>query len=286
MEVAQDQFGRKVIAYNTNNTEFIKHFIRLRDSEKQILQLLQHIDNLVEDQNEKFVYIDLNLPAETIADVTRKLNQLQQKNNYLYPQLINTFNNINNTTFRTKIDVINGFSDVFDVDRLFMNLTRRYDLLSEEDRSKLNIIYQINVKDEYDKYCLYVTDENNYYYGCVWIFMHPNYPYIGMYGLRSTILRTLLKDKPAKYKGIAKLIMTGVKQLAKLNNKNIIIVPWPLPAMIIILKNMGFTEHNEDSQNMERTFLSPFAGTSNYYTFNIKLVTDTTDDKNIKLLHI
>ena len=70
-------------------------------------------------------------------------------------------------------------------------------------------------------------------------------------------------------KGIAFRILTdGVYPLAKSEGRARIVIPWPLPPMIPILNSLGYIEHNETGETVERLFLRNLAGTSNYFTLD------------------
>lgn len=179
------------------------------------------------------------------------LNLNELKNNYLYNQIVNNEFGLNNINFNKQIYNPN-YITVLGSDISFID-------------SK-----QFKVNDEYDKYCLYVTDDQNNYYGYVWVFILNNKPYIGMLGIRSTIIRSLFKIVPPKYKGIADLLLPSVKIMANYLNPKIdtIIVPHPLESMKYILNKHGFTEHYDDNNILQ--FIKPIISTDMYFKLKFK----------------
>lgn len=232
MRVAQD-LSRTVIAYKIpNDTQFVDKFKQHRINENEIIKYLN--------------------PTNTVSwNIEDKLDKLQD--NMLYDQL--TEYGIENITFDIDYNLYTYCIDVMFLDEEFIPIDEYFE--------------EFEGYNDYNKYCLMVQDEHDNYYGMIWSFCHPDYPYLAMYGIRSTIIRYLLKNKSDKYKGIANLLIEGVKNLAKSLGKTKIIVPNPLPTMVKILKSHDFVEYDTTVNVPERKFLNPINDTTNYFIFNL-----------------
>jgi len=90
--------------------------------------------------------------------------------------------------------------------------------------------------------------------------------------LVNLIFRALcdVSEQTTHRKGIAaRILMDGVNVVGKMENRTRIVVPWPLPPMIPILKSFGYTEHNDRSGTREMAFLRELTATSTYYTLDL-----------------
>ena len=241
MQVAKDD-SRTVMAYTVpNDTEFVERFKQIKDNEQQILNHL----NRYKDGKLLDIFTFTPWPIE------KSLNKF--KDNILYGQL--TEYGTENITFDIDYDLYGYFMDVMFLDNDFIPVNEYFE--------------EFKGYNDYNKYCLLVEDEHNNYYGMIWAFCHPDYPYLAMYGIRSTIIRYLLKNNPDKYKDIANLLIQGVKNLAKSLNKTKIVVPNPLPTMVKILKNNDFVKYDTAEDVAERKFLNPINDTTNYFMLNL-----------------
>ena len=260
MHVANDD-TRKVMAYLIpHNDQFVERFKQIVLAEQQMQRYIIYVRHgqILHDE------------PENIQDIQSKLDKLQA--NILYKQLLETGQE--NVSFVINMEIYHNFIDVTFLDNDFIAFN--------EDFTKFDKY------DEYNKFCLQVTDQDNNHLGMIWTFSHRDYPYLGMIGIRSTFIRYLLKNPPKKYTGIASLLISGVKYLAKTLDKTQIVVPNPLPVMQKILKKHGFIEHGEwkdldiedfeddsdDEENFadfppERKFIYPITSTSNYYTLQL-----------------
>ena len=227
--------------YYINDTDYIKQFKIIRDNEMQLLNMLVKTDYCIEDDAGDLLFINKNLNPETRNDINKLLIQLLKNNNQLYSSFYNT----KNFTTRISENNYNNYLDVFELDVNFLTPTIR----------------QINIKSE----LIILQDNLNYYEGCVWTFTQDNYPYQGMYAIRSSLLNYLSHGK----RNIGNRLIDKVIELAKKNGKTSIIVPWPLESMVIILQKRGFIEVNCSTKSQERLFLEPVALTSNYFIYNL-----------------
>jgi len=218
----------------------IESFTNIRDSEVEILRLLRREHNYIHDYRGDIRYdIDGN-PIIDLNNVPIK-GVLCVPDRNMFSHLING----KNISDLVSTDVINGYNDVFGIDSTF---------LSGDYRD-----YSISVLG-------YFVD--SVYQGCVWFFTHRQYTqYIGLYGIRSSIVNTL-----SGVRGIARKIVTYFVD-NRITGVDTIIVPWPLSPMHILLGKMGFTRHDvlyrDDTLTDEQKFLSAIATTSEFYTFSM-----------------
>lgn len=100
------------------------------------------------------------------------------------------------------------------------------------------------------------------YQGCTWIFTSVDHPqYVGIYGIRSSIVNTL-HSVSGTARRMFKYIIDTYRSMGKT-----IVIPWPLYPVTILLSKLGFQEHNRTDSTPERQFLKPITSTINYYTF-------------------
>lgn len=122
-------------------------------------------------------------------------------------------------------------------------------------------VFGLDISLSKTKAKLLVYYKNNIYQGCTWLLLDTENKYLGIYGIRISIENYLLKIK-----GSASKILNYIKEYAK--NK-IIVVPWPLEGMIPLLQKNDFVKIKDYDKNSEiRTFLNPYAGTSDYWILN------------------
>lgn len=134
--------------------------------------------------------------------------------------------------------LIEGYKDVYDIDK---------SLLPEHHTP-----YTINILG-------YFLDD--VYQGCMWYYTSSSMPdYIGMYGIRSSVLNTLSGKK-----GIARKIICHILEMSHLS----VVVPWPLHPVHLLLEKLGFKEHNVryGTEDPVLEFLKDIAPTTNYYLY-------------------
>jgi hypothetical protein len=196
--------------------------------------------------------------SKTIDDIgpetPEQVQQILKKHLPYFPELNKAVEECRGKlSFRVPMDTINWFGDAASIDQYFLPHVD-----SKHGYSTKGIVLLYNEE----------------YFGHVWYFSSETYPeFCGIYGMKSSLVNVLVRsacDTIDYRRGVAKRIMTdGVILLARREGRKTIIVPWPLPPMIPILNGMGFTEHNVDDLNRERSFLKPYTGTSNYFTLSI-----------------
>jgi hypothetical protein len=246
-----------------------KSFIQIRNAELNILDKLVTTDDVLIDEatgdaveNEDgtgIVMVDKQLPKETSQDIDLIMSQLLQEGNILVPQLQLLRQQCPNTfTFRTTHDTIGNLRDVFGLDAYFIT----DESISHLGDSKDDSLKRLGVKS----HCLVCVSGSDYY-GCVWLFERPEYPqFIGIYGIRGSILNLLVSKCSTSRRGVATTLIEGVQNFGKMGGKTKVVVPWPLRPMVPILNKLGFTEVNTSDNTLERLFLEPVASTSNYFT--------------------
>lgn len=99
------------------------------------------------------------------------------------------------------------------------------------------------------------------YQGHVWCFRYTHIPeYLGLYGIRSSLVNSLTKKR-----GIARKIISHIMN-STIDSNTSIVVPWPLHPMPHLLVKLGFVEVNEPCTTV-RDFLCEISSTSNYYIY-------------------
>jgi len=152
-------------------------------------------------------------------------------------------------SFVIPMSVIESFGDTIGIDEQQWLLEQRH--ITTEARSSRSPT----------RYIVALSDQEGNFHGQVWAFTRSGFPYIAMYGIRGAFIDILCRTKPPH---IAFSLIAGVAALAR-HDKTIrkLVVPWPLPSMVNILRRMGFEEHNSLQMTPEREFLAPIASTSN-----------------------
>jgi hypothetical protein len=233
---------------------------KIRDAEIEIINKLVPYNNYFEDEeNETVEKIHLHLPPETKKDIESILASL--KDNVLLPELQSLISQCSQLTFRVDIDKIHGLNDVLQIDHSFLKI-EKCDFIYQNIETKLK---NLHVRS----YCVVCVD-GPLYYGRIWIFERPEFSdFLGMYGIRGSVVNLLVTKCETKRRGIAKILLAGVRRVAMMKGKKKIIVPRPLPLMIPILHEYGFTEVNTMEPTDERSFLDPVDGANNYFILGI-----------------
>ena len=153
------------------------------------------------------------------------LKNLKEAGNPFYDKYL--FLHEHNIPFKSSIthSSYHNFNDVFAIDTMFF----QEKWLSRWDTNKpADIEYKVVI----------VKNEDNSYGGSIWCFWRPGFPYLGMYGIRTSLFN-YLTNKP----GTASKILKAVEDLAHELGKTAIVVPHPLPKMQLILEKKGFLLH-------------------------------------------
>lgn len=232
-------------------SESAKLWLKIREAELQIIGYLEMTDEFLlkddgdvkEDAEGLPIIVPKDLPIE--SDVSTKLASLQD--NFLFPQLDA---NRNILSFRTRMDVVDNLLDTFGVDSVFIKFG--------------NSSLRKPVSLEYNVRCLSCF-QDNVYLGCVWVFTHSKYSYIGMYGLRGTVINLVAR----KRKGVAKILLDAVIAHAKKENLTDVIVPWPLPPMVSTLTKSGFVRSISPESSSFYSFISPIATTQEHFILKL-----------------
>ncbi len=212
--------------------------ITLNRREKDVFKNLTSYTHL-EDTEDGKDFIVIENPRETKIQYDTKLQTLKQQ----YPELTFT----ENSSFQIEDETKHFIDDVLDLDNFFMSETHKF--------------------TDYDVKCMVLFSFNSEYLGHVWIFTSFKYPdFCGIYGMNSSIINIINREN----KGVARtLLLQGVIPYAKHKGCTQIIVPWPLPPMVKLLKQLGFKEFNTKELTQERTFLKNITTTTNYFTLSI-----------------
>ena len=161
-------------------------------------------------------------------------------------------------SFRNDQMLIWHLGDSMDIDSYFVDIDRGC------FRNKGGYVFK----------CITLMKEKTYL-GHVWYYTHPDFPeYCGIYGIKTSIVNLISKNSmgescPDYRKGISYKLLDEVENIAKLEKRKTIIVPWPLDAMRYILSKRGFSEINTSEDIPERLFLSKMASTSNLFVMDL-----------------
>lgn len=253
--------NRYIKIFTLDDQDWKQSYTKIVEAELNILDKLDRSDypvindqeDLTFDDNGNIIYMSTNLPVETNDIIDKDLNKF--KDNLFYLHILYYRNMTNNITLRIKESQVGNYGDVLSINESFLK-NQYSDLYSFG-----NIDYNINL------YCLVVTDDNGLYYGSVWIFTHPDYPYIGMYGIKRSILDHITKSKLEQFKGISRILINKIVEFGKEYNKIKLLVINPLETMVPILKKYRFTEViNDDENTDERKFINYISGAHRYFT--------------------
>mgnify|MGYP001158828090 CR=1 FL=1 len=268
---------RFVFIFDLTQEAWVKAFKQILDTEAKILDILDHTTY---PENEDFVLSqdiiwipDNNLPIESQEYINYKLNLIKET---IYYPLILYYQSLAPITFRISGQLANDYGDVIQINQSFVD--DRYQSLAafynqlKATNFDLEKTLGINKNIEPIKYdivsrCFIVTDEQQLYYGNVWTFTRPEYSFIGMYGIKRSILDVITNNK--LFKGITKLLINKIIEFAKENNLTKIIVIEPLPAMRPILIHYQFTQHETNEETSERQFFEPVSSAYLYFTYDI-----------------
>lgn len=116
----------------------------------------------------------------------------------------NTFSILNGESDLLDIDIYNGYSDVYEID-----LKPRGSWIS-------------------------MRDSKGIFYAGTWFNIVGKD--FGIYGIRSSLINTILKRK-----GIARKFLVSLIEIARMNNCERIVAVWPIPTLIPLLEKMVFT---------------------------------------------
>jgi|SRR5579885_1420894 len=243
---------------------YTDYLIKIHQAEKELLRDLvanTEIDEEASKLTEKFVYKTLDLLPESKEEIEEKI----KKHETVFTDLRNAHQECPNLSFRISRQIIEHFDDASSVDNEFIytgKLTLSKERKAMYESSKI-----------YNKLGI-ILFYKHIYYGHVWYFTKPSMPeYTGIYGMKASLVNILIKNcgKTEQHRtGIAtRLIKDGVFVQARKEERKFVIVPWPLEPMIPILQKLGFEEINTFDMTEERQFLSPMAGTSNYFKVSL-----------------
>lgn len=198
------------------------------------------------------VFMTLKIGDERIRgtkEVEHFLRELEKKKNPFYDKFVFLFKH--DMPFKTSININNfhNYADVFNIDEYFLD-------------TKFNRGRKKNISGYTFKVIL-VKNEDGSYGGSIWCFWKPESPFLGMYGIRSSLYNFLTNRS-----GIASKIIKAVEEFAIELGKSILIVPHPLDKMRQILLKKGFVQSDKDIEGdtEETDFLDPIAYTSDYLT--------------------
>lgn len=270
---------RFVVIFDLTQEAWVKAFKKILETEIKILDVLDRTtfplienDDLVFDQEGNIVWIfDENLPIE--SDINYKLSLIKD---IIYYPLILYYQSLGPITFRISGQLANDYGDVIQINQSFVDDSYRLliDYYNQLKASNLELEKTLGINREIEpiKYdvvprCFIVTDDQQLYYGNVWTFTRPNYPFIGIYGIKRSILDVITNNK--LFKGVTKLLINKIIQFAKENNLTKIIVIEPLPAMRPILIHYHFTQHETNEETPERQFFEPVSSAYLYFTYDI-----------------
>lgn len=272
---------RSVYIFDLNQEAWVKAFKQILEAEKDVLEILDRTTYPL-NENGEFLFdekgniiwlTDETLSVETQEYLNNKLNLIEDT---IYYSLILYYRSVGPITFRISGQSTLDYEDVIGINETFVDDNYRViiDFYNQLTLNNLELEKTLGIhkKSEQTKYdfisrCFIVTDDRQLYYRNVWTFTRPNYPFIGMYGIKRSIL-DVITNNPL-FKGISKLLINKIIQFANENNLIKIIVVNPLPTMVSILIHYGFTEYENEEETPEREFLKPISSTYHYLTYDI-----------------
>lgn len=198
------------------------------------------------EKDDDIIWIDLDLGPEN--DIYDKVIA----NSSIIPDLLLAYKE-GNLSFRVKNSTIDYYFDA---------------VTSGYNDEELIPGYKVKNDIKYDWTCI-VLKFSDYYYGSVWYFTNNDFPDLcAIFGIKSSLTNILSKSKHRK--GIVYKILEHAKELGKKSNKKKLIVPWPLPPMIHILRKLKWKEYNTNEMTYERQFTSPIgASGSQYFIYDL-----------------
>lgn len=264
-----DRHITNYLVKTTNNrfcNEFLDRYSHYRNIEQELWEsLIPDTIFIDEDENGEPIFVYNEEQPDTYQIISQF--KYPQSNSLIEAELHNnTFK-----SFKIDRDTINYYEDSMQIERYFIPSSEYHDS---------------NVTG-YETRCLIILDQGSYA-GHVWSFVSPRYPELcGIYGLKSSIMASLSSDP--RWKNVARTLLYGIKDFCQRIGATTIVVPWPLPNMVSILRKIGFEEYNipvdwNGKVNVELytviphrvidaySFLSPYTSTSNVFMGNISLI--------------
>ena len=259
-------------------------YLKIINSELDILDKLDRsdypiVDNLTEDlmfdRYGRMMYKSTNLPIENDKNINENLGKY--KDNLFYDTILYYRNVLKSQgkdiTLRISEDVVRNYGDVLGINESFCAepLTSQSDVQIYNEKEKLFKENFLKIpKFNTNIYCFVITDNQGLYYGSVWVFTHPDYPYIGMYGIKRSLLDHLTRSKLNEFRGVSRLLINKITEYGRDKGLNEIIVVNSLETMIPILNKYGFTEYeNDDDTSPERKFINPISLAYTYFAKDI-----------------
>lgn len=197
------------------------------------------------------------VPSETRSSIDTFMEEIRLNTVYHYQTLkrlrpILNKNNIELTSYIFKSTEAN-YRDVIGINRSFMYGEKKY--LTEVLGKSWNLYL----------YLLVLTDVKGMYYGSVWSFFNPNFSYIGMYGIKGSLIDVITRKTLSEYGRVSRMMIEKIEELGLSLGANEIIVLNPLPGMRPILERYDFIEYEDDDDDSPvRQFMTPI---SNSYEF-------------------
>lgn len=234
------------------DSDAVKRFLEVRESEKVLLDYLQTVDEYYEDDSGEG-YRKLDLPPETpekIAETVKRIEAEDQIKDIFFTAETQSL------TFHTTTESIDAWYGVFTVDEEFIPSIRVGNWKGERTmwaEGYRTFLFEARYGEEYR--------------GTVWAFTSKNTSMVGIFGLRGAISNLIVKDP--KRRGVAKALIDAVKQFATENGYVKIITPQPLPLMEPVMKQLGFKAARSEPDSPERELLSGVTGMEDYYALEI-----------------
>jgi len=123
---------------------------------------------------------------------------------------------------------------------------------------------------ELNLHFLVLTDDTGAYYGSIWVFTRPDYPYIGMYGIKGSLIDVVTQKRLSDYAGVSKQLIATIENMGRSRGLSEIIVVNPLPGMRPILDRYGFEAYEDDDDNSPvRQFIQPISSSYDFYARDI-----------------
>ena len=227
-------------------TSIPQHFRLLKkifDDQQILFNNLHQDDEYLENDKGEFELIQL----PKLGVDANKLLYLKLKDNFLELKPTSDFN--------ATSDTMNFTKDVMILDQEFMR--------GEYAKQETTCIVLF-------RYLLINGERKLFYSGHVWGFSSDENPFFyAIYAMKASIANTINREN---LHIATKLIYNGVIPFMKEEGRTKLIVVWPLPPMIKILRKLTFTEFDTIEMTPERKFYENVAGGTHYFTYDVEQI--------------
>ena len=211
---------------------------------------------------------------ETRSTIDEFMEKVRQSTVYMYHTLekLRSVLQRNNMelTHSMSSDTADSYRDVFSVNLAIVHGWKKW--LAKAEGKSYNI----------DLYFFVLTDEMETYYGSTWVFVNPDYSYIGMYGikvfsrealglrLKGSLIDIITKKGLSDYGHVSRQLVSKIEDFGRQLGLTEIVAVNPLPGMKPILEHYGFDEYeDDDDESPVRKFMEPISVSYSFFARDI-----------------